>query len=56
MQIISSLDFNLRDGSGSISASELHQVFAALDLKPTEEEMNAVMKQMDKNGHNFVFF
>ena len=48
-------EFNFRDKSGTISASELKSVFKALDIKATDQEIKLVLKQMDTDG-NFKLY
>jgi Ca2+-binding EF-hand superfamily protein len=39
-----------RDRSGKISARELKQVFKALKINATDDEIKAVLKQMDRDS------
>jgi len=39
-----------RDKSGKISADEMKQVFVALGLRATDQEIKAVIKEMDTNS------
>jgi len=43
---------NFRDGSGQISKNELQHVFDALEIKASDREVDAILKQMDVDGEN----
>lgn len=45
-----------RDGSGTISASELKTVFKTLDIHVTDHEIKMVLQQMDTDGVFFLKF
>ncbi|CAF4087132.1 unnamed protein product [Rotaria sp. Silwood2] len=50
--------FNLfdRDGSGTISSSEIKQILIALNFKPTESLLRKVMQEMDTDGNGSIEF
>merc|ERR1712149_95779 len=44
------------DGSGAVDASELHTAMKALGFEPKKEEINKMVKEMDKDGDATVDF
>ncbi|CAF0745961.1 unnamed protein product [Adineta ricciae] len=44
------------DGSGMISASELSNIFRALNINVNNSQLNQLVKQMDENGSGQVEF
>ena len=42
--------FHYSDGSGMISASELGNIFRALNINVNNSQLNQLVKQMDENG------
>lgn len=45
-----------KDGSGSISASELKSVMISLGLSPTDEEVDDLVNEIDIDGNNTIEF
>ncbi|RNA20017.1 calmodulin [Brachionus plicatilis] len=45
-----------KDGSNSISSKELRDVFRALEINASESQVQAAMKQMDRNGDGEISF
>lgn len=39
-----------KDGGGTVSTTELKQVFEALGQHPSEEDVQAMMSEVDKDG------
>ncbi|XP_012943337.1 calmodulin-like protein 3 [Aplysia californica] len=50
--------FNLfdKDGNGKISDEELGHVLRALDLDPTQKELDDAVKELDKDGNGVIEF
>jgi Ca2+-binding EF-hand superfamily protein len=44
------------DGSQSIDNGELRQAMQALDFDPSQEEVDAMMKELDKDGSGTIEF
>merc|ERR1712162_39064 len=44
------------DGSGAVDTSELHTAMKALGFEPKKEEINKMVKEMDKDGDATVDF
>merc|ERR1712193_226965 len=44
------------DGSGAVDTSELHTAMKALGFEPKKEEINKMVKEMDKDGNATVDF
>lgn len=45
-----------KDGGGTVSTKELKQVFEALDQHPTDEDILAMISEVDKDGSGEIDF
>eukprot|EP00762_Andalucia_godoyi_P002767 ANDGO_04418.mRNA.1 Calmodulin len=45
-----------KDGGGSISKDELKELMETLGLRPTEDELDAMMAEVDENGSGDIDF
>lgn len=45
-----------KDKNGHICREELGRVMRALDLDPSQKELNEAMKELDKNGNGIIEF